>query len=54
MIPIDAEVIEGIAMVDESLLTGESVPVRKAPSDALIGGSRLMSDTLTARGYSEP
>jgi K+-transporting ATPase ATPase B chain len=49
IIPIDAEVTEGIAMVDESLLTGESVPVRKAPSDTLIGGSRLVSDTLTAR-----
>jgi K+-transporting ATPase ATPase B chain len=48
-IPIDAEVIEGIAMVDESLLTGESAPVRKAPSDTLIGGSKLVSDTLTAR-----
>jgi len=48
-IPIDAEVTEGIAMVDESLLTGESVPVRKAPSDTLIGGSKLVSDTLTAR-----
>src|SRR5208337_1633410 len=49
LIPIDAEVTEGIAMVDESLLTGESVPVRKAPSDPLIGGSKLISDTLTAR-----
>jgi K+-transporting ATPase ATPase B chain len=48
-IPIDAEVTEGIAMVDESLLTGESAPVRKAPSDTLIGGSKLVSDTLTAR-----
>jgi len=47
-IPIDAEVTEGIAMVDESLITGESAPVRKAPSDTLIGGSRLVSDTLTA------
>lgn len=49
LIPIDAEVTEGIAMVDESLLTGESAPVRKAPSDPLIGGSKLISDTLTAR-----
>jgi len=49
LIPIDAEVTEGIAMVDESLLTGESVPVRKAPSDPLIGGSKLISDTLTAK-----
>ncbi|MGA2200236.1 MAG: HAD-IC family P-type ATPase [Nitrososphaerales archaeon] len=49
VIPLDAEVLEGIAMVDESLLTGESAPVRKAPGDSLIGGSRLVSDTLTAR-----
>jgi len=49
VIPIDAEVTEGIAMVDESLLTGESIPVRKASSDPLIGGSKLISDTLTAR-----
>jgi K+-transporting ATPase ATPase B chain len=49
LIPMDAEVLEGIAMVDESLLTGESAPVRKAPGDALIGGSRVISDTLTAR-----
>jgi K+-transporting ATPase ATPase B chain len=49
IVPIDAEVTEGIAMVDESLLTGESTPVRKAPSDPLIGGSNLISDTLRAR-----
>jgi K+-transporting ATPase ATPase B chain len=49
LIPIDAEVTQGIGMVDESLLTGESVPVRKAPSDPLIGGSKLISDSLTAR-----
>jgi len=48
-VPIDAEVTEGIAMVDESLITGESVPVRKAPSDTLIGGSKVVSDTLIAR-----
>jgi len=48
-VPIDADVIEGIAMVDESLLTGESAPVRKAPGDNLIGGSKLLSDTLTVK-----
>ncbi len=48
-VPIDADVLEGIAMVDESLLTGESTPVRKAPGDELIGGSRIISDSLTAR-----
>jgi potassium-transporting ATPase ATP-binding subunit len=48
-VPIDCDVIEGIAMVDESLLTGESAPVRKAPGDQVIGGSRIVSDSLTAR-----
>lgn len=32
-----------------SLLTGESTPARKAPTDPLIGGSKLISDTLRAR-----
>jgi K+-transporting ATPase ATPase B chain len=49
VIPIDAEVLEGIAMVDESLLTGESVPAHKAPGDMLIGGSKVISDTMTAK-----
>ncbi|MGD0804638.1 MAG: HAD-IC family P-type ATPase [Candidatus Bathyarchaeia archaeon] len=54
VIPIDADVLEGIAMVDESLLTGESTPVRKAPGDALIGGSIMTSDTLIAKVTVDP
>lgn len=54
VVPMDAEVLEGIAMVDESLLTGESAPVRKAPGDSLIGGSKIISDTLTARVVVNP
>jgi potassium-transporting ATPase ATP-binding subunit len=49
VVPIDCDVLEGIAMVDESLLTGESAAVRKAPGDQLIGGSKIASDSLTAR-----
>ncbi len=48
-VPIDAQILEGIAMVDESLLTGESTAVRKAPGDDVIGGSQVLSDTLTAK-----
>jgi potassium-transporting ATPase ATP-binding subunit len=54
LVPMDAEVLEGIAMVDESLVTGESAPVRKAPGDSLIGGSRVVSDTMTARVVVNP
>ncbi len=54
VVPLDAHVLEGIAMIDESLVTGESAPVRKAPGDPLIGGSRVVSDTLTAKVTTNP
>ncbi len=54
IVPLDADVLEGIAMVDESLVTGESAPVRKAPGDSLIGGSRVVSDSLTAKVTTNP
>lgn len=54
MVPIDSEVLEGIAMADESLVTGESAPVRKAPGDVLIGGSIVVSDTMVARVTVDP
>ena len=54
VVPLDADVLEGIAMVDESLVTGESAPVRKAPGDSLIGGSRVVSDSLTAKVTTNP
>ena len=38
-IPVDGVVIEGYTSVDESMLTGESIPVEKKPSDKIIGGS---------------
>jgi Cu+-exporting ATPase len=38
-IPVDGVVLEGASAVDESLLTGEPIPVEKAPGDALIGAS---------------
>ncbi|MHB1492199.1 MAG: HAD-IC family P-type ATPase [Thermoplasmataceae archaeon] len=53
-VPIDAEVTEGIAMLDESLLTGESAGVRKAKGDTLIGGSKVVSDSIIAIVTTDP
>ena len=38
-LPVDGEVIDGASSVDESMLTGESVPVEKAPGDAVYGAT---------------
>lgn len=37
--PADGEVVEGLTSVDESMLTGESIPVEKKPGDRIIGAS---------------
>ena len=42
----DGMVVEGEAMVDESAITGEARPVRKAPGIAVTGGTRITSGTL--------
>jgi Cu+-exporting ATPase len=38
-VPVDGEVIEGASAVDESMLTGESIPVDKAPGAAVYGAT---------------
>jgi Cu+-exporting ATPase len=60
-VPVDGEVIEGRSAVDESMLTGESMPIEKRPGDAVIGATmnragsfafratRVGSDTALAR-----
>jgi len=57
MVPGDGEVVEGIASVDESAITGESAPViREAGGDrsAVTGGTRVLSDVINVRITSNP
>ena len=48
-VPLDGEVIEGEGGVDESMLTGESLPVDKAPGSEVIGGSIGVNGSLYVR-----
>ena len=57
LVPADGEVVQGIASVDESAVTGESAPViREAGGDfnAVTGGTRVLSDWLVVRITAEP
>ncbi len=57
IIPSDGEIIEGIASVDESAITGESAPViREAGGDrsAVTGGTRVLSDQIVVRITARP
>jgi P-type Cu2+ transporter len=48
-VPVDAEVVEGESSVDESMVTGESLPVSKKPGERLIGATINKQGTLRAR-----
>ena len=60
-VPVDGEIIEGRSSVDESMVTGESIPVQKGAADKVIGGTingtggfvmraeRVGSETLLAQ-----
>jgi K+-transporting ATPase ATPase B chain len=57
VIPGDGDVVEGIATVDESAITGESAPViRESGGDrsAVTGGTRVLSDEIVVKITSKP
>jgi K+-transporting ATPase ATPase B chain len=57
IIPMDGEVIDGVASVDESAITGESAPViRESGGDrsAVTGGTKVISDKIVIRITAEP
>ncbi len=48
-VPVDGVVVEGHSAVDESLVTGESLPVEKGPGDRVVGGSVNRTGSLRVR-----
>jgi Cu+-exporting ATPase len=48
-VPLDGRVLEGTSTVDESLLTGESLPIEKQPGDALLGATVNTTGLLRMR-----
>jgi K+-transporting ATPase ATPase B chain len=57
LVPGDGDVVEGVASVDESAITGESAPViRESGGDrsAVTGGTRVLSDRIKVRITQDP
>lgn len=56
IIPMDGEIVEGLATIDESAITGESAPViREAGGDksSVTGGTKVLSDRITVKVNTE-
>ncbi|MBM7839765.1 Cu+-exporting ATPase [Alkalihalobacillus xiaoxiensis] len=48
-IPVDGEILKGASALDESMITGESIPVDKRPKDVVIGATINKNGTLTVK-----
>ncbi len=48
-VPVDGEIVQGKSSVDESLVTGEAMPVAKAPGDTVIGGTLNQTGSFVMR-----
>ncbi|MDK3256640.1 heavy metal translocating P-type ATPase [Blastococcus capsensis] len=48
-IPVDGEIVEGASTIDESMVTGESVPVRKSAGEEVIGATVNQTGAFTMR-----
>src|SRR5664280_1870958 len=48
-VPVDGEVVTGATSIDESMLTGESIPVEKHPGDKVVGASINGNGSITFR-----
>lgn len=48
-VPVDGEIVEGRSTVDESMLTGESIPIEKGPGDTVIGATLNRMGAFTFR-----
>ncbi|MBI4336999.1 MAG: cation-translocating P-type ATPase [Chloroflexi bacterium] len=48
-IPVDGVVVKGLSGVNQSLVTGEPIPIEKGPGDEVIGGSVNQTGTLLVR-----